>query len=260
MPPYILQKVYCIILIPVLYLLAMGTIRLLNQGCLTPTTIIDSSGDNMEFNAPSNFIKVDFMSHLGPFFEREADEFLKVLDSATKEHDVQVYIKTNQKWFIPGSIMKDYDFGGYSVYLVPEQPLGEKFRVDYMILGFNSIGPQLILIEFEDVNVEYKNSSSNLEAKGVRKGLVQIRDWKCWLDENRGYFLKSCGLASTVGNIPSWNIHYCLVVSRRSYMSNDANQMRSRMQFDERIKIITYDRLVENIRAFSAFGGTQRDQ
>lgn len=206
----------------------------------------------MDLVVPDSFISFEHLRHQNIDFEQEANEFLSILNSATKENDVQRYIKGNQKWFIPGSIFKDYDFGHHLAYLVPEQSLGAEYRADYMLLGNNSIGHQIILVEFEDVNVEYKLSTSNTETESVRKGLTQIRDWKRWIDNHRDYFLQSCGLSAIAKSIPSWGIHYCLVVSRRNRMSDIANEMRSQMQHETPgLHIVTYDRLVDNVKMLS---------
>ena len=86
----------------------------------------------------------------------------------------------------------------------------------------------------------------------VRNGLIQIQDWKRWLDENRAYFLNSTGLSGIGGNIPSWGIHYCLVVGRRDRMDDVANQMRGqRMRESPGLTIVSYDRLVDNTRLLS---------
>ena len=82
----------------------------------------------------------------------------------------------------------------HSAYLVPEQSLGAEYKADYMLLGNNSIGHQIILVEFEDVNVDFKILTANSETASVRKGLTQIRDWKRWMDDHRIYFFDSCGL------------------------------------------------------------------
>lgn len=54
---------------------------------------------------------------------------------AKNEQEIQKYIKQNRKWFIPGSIFLDYNFGHHDAYLFPEQKLGNEYAVDYMLLG-----------------------------------------------------------------------------------------------------------------------------
>lgn len=206
----------------------------------------------MDYKAPENFIEFKPGWYREIDFDSEATAFLEAINQAKRENDIQRYIKENKKWFIPASIFVDYDFGHHEAYIVPEQALGAEYRVDYMLLGRNSIGHQIILVEFEDVNVDYKTQSLNIETDSIRKGLAQIRDWKRWLDTNREYFMKSCGLVDISRNIPTWGIRYCLVASRRDRMSTIANQMRGQSEYETPgLHIVTYDRLVDNIKRLS---------
>ena len=122
----------------------------------------------MDFIVPDNYIDLGKINESNYNFEEEADALQKALDAAKKENDIQQYIKRTGKWFIPASILKDYDFGHHSAYLVSEQPLGAEYKVDYMLLGHNSIGHQIVLVEFEDVNVDYTIRSSNILTDYVR--------------------------------------------------------------------------------------------
>lgn len=180
-------------------------------------------------------------------FKTESEMLLKVLNSAEKENDIQKYIKENKKWFIPASLFGDYDFGHHEAFLVPEQSLGKEYKVDYMLVGKNSVGYNIVLVEFENVNVDYKNKFKNGETIYVRNGLVQIQDWKRWMDNNREYFMRSCGLSDISNNIPTWGIRYCLVVSRREKIDKTANDMRRQTEVMNGIHIVTYDRLVDNV-------------
>ena len=203
----------------------------------------------MDYTMPDNFIVFKLGWYRKYDFEYETNQLIWVLDEAKKENDIQKYIKDNGKWFIPASIFKEYNFGHHEAFIVPEQSLGAEYRVDYMLLGRNSIGQQIVLIEFEDVNVDYKIHSANIESDSVRKGIAQIKDWKRWMDSNREYFLKSCGLSGAGRNIPTWGINYCLVVSRRDRMDDISNLMRGQSQYDTPgLKIVTYDRIVDNVR------------
>ena len=92
----------------------------------------------MDFVAPDHFIDLTDIKSAKIDFEKEADQLQQILNTATKENDIQHYIKHNKKWFIPASLLKDYDFGHHSAYLVPEQSLGVEYRADYMLLGHNS--------------------------------------------------------------------------------------------------------------------------
>lgn len=203
----------------------------------------------MDYKVPDKFIRFPYGWNKKYNFDIEAEQLMKQLDNAQKENDIQKYIKDNEKWFIPASIFENYDFGHHEAYIVPEQPLGSEYRVDYMLLGRNSIGHHLVFVEFENVNVDFKIKSQNEVTNDVRKGLAQIRDWKIWIDKNKSYFMESSGLGEIGRNIPSWGIRYCLVVGRRHLMSNEANELRRILHNENRdVDIITYDRLVDNIK------------
>lgn len=117
------------------------------------------------------------------------------------------------------------------------------------LLGKNSTGYQVVLVEFEDVNVDFKLKNFNAETESVRKGLAQIRDWKRWMDDNRRYFFDSCSLSFIREGIPSWGIHYCLVVGRRSRMDDISREMRAQLERETPgLHIVSYDRLVDNIK------------
>lgn len=204
----------------------------------------------MEFKFSCDFIEFESkVWYRGIDFEYESQQLLEVLNQATKENDVQSYIKSSEKWFIPASLFKDYDFGHHEAFLLPEKSLGAEYRVDYLLIGKNSGGYHFVFVEFEDVNVPYKLLRSNEESSPVRKGLVQINDWKRWMDKNKEYFLSNLGLPFKVFNISSWSIHYCLVVSRREKMDDIAREMREQKAFDiPGLRIVSYDRLVDNVR------------
>ena len=152
----------------------------------------------MAFNVPRTFIEFKPGWNREIDFDQEADLLLNELTNAEKENDIQRYIKDNKKWFIPASLFEDYDFGHHEAFIVPEQALGVDYRVDYMLLGRNSIGHHIVFVEFENVNVDYKIKSANMETESVRKGLAQIKDWKRWIDSNKDYFMTFLRMALTL--------------------------------------------------------------
>lgn len=201
---------------------------------------------------PNNYL------HFGKFkglnFDAESEKFATILSESTNEQYFQRYIKENKKWFIPGSIFLDYNFGHHDAYLFPEQKLGTDYIADYMLLGKNSDGYSIVLVEFEDANTDFILKSSNTEAESVRKGITQVRDWKRWLDSNKDYFMKNCGLYSQGIEIPTSRIYYYLVVSRREYMDERAAELRSQLMYEmQNLKIVSFDRLVDNVYKLSRY-------
>ncbi|MSU02141.1 Shedu anti-phage system protein SduA domain-containing protein [Tissierella pigra] len=196
---------------------------------------------------PNNFLYLGEYKDLD--FGLESNKFHNIIYTAENELDIQKYIKQNKKWFIPGSIFLDYNFGHHDAYLFPEQQLGNKYAVDYMLLGKNSDGYSIVLVEFEKANTEYLITTANTESESVRKGLTQIQDWKRWIDSNRDYFLRNIGLLQQGIDIPVYRIYYYLVVSRREFMNQTALDVRSQSMYEKiNTKIVTFDRLVDNIK------------
>ena len=182
-------------------------------------------------------------------FDDEADQYHDVIYKAKNEQEIQQYIKQNRKWFIPGSIFLDYNFGHHDAYLFPEQKLGNEYAVDYMLLGKNSDGYSIVLVEFEKSDTPYCRSTANIESESVKEGLAQIKDWQRWMLKNQDYFMRNIGLTQKGIDIPIFRIFYYLVVSRRDYMNDIAHDMRSQTMYDMRnLKIVTFDRLEENVR------------
>lgn len=179
--------------------------------------------------------------------KRESKDLLEIINSANKESDVQSYIKGNKKWFIPLSILKAYDFGHHFSCVVPEYNLGAEYRLDYLLIGKNSLGYQFVFVEFEDVNVDYRLKTVNAESDKVRKGLNQIRDWKRWINQNKDYFLSADGIREFSNNVFPWGFHYALVVGRRDKMDEMSNQLRGELQSEVGVTIMSYDRLVDYV-------------
>ncbi len=196
---------------------------------------------------PNNYLYLGEYKDLD--FEQEAIEFQNVIYAAENELKIQQYIKQYRKWFIPGSIFLDYNFGHHDAYLFPEQQLGNEYAADYMLIGKNSDGYSIVLVEFEKANTEYLINTANTESESVRKGLTQIQDWKRWIDGNRDYFLKNIGFFQQGIDVPVCRIYYYLVVSRRDFMNQMALDVRSQSMYEKlNTKIVTFDRLVDNIK------------
>ena len=200
---------------------------------------------------PNNYL--DPVSIRNENLEELSENYVAALDAASNERDIQHYIRKDKKWYIPGALCKEYNFGHHSAYLFPEQALGTKYATDYMLLGENSDGYSIVLVEFEDVNCTYLNSTSNSETSSVRKGITQINDWKRWMDQYHEYFLQSIELTYKRIFIPTTRIYYVLVVGRRKMMTAMARDVRSQTMFQtSNLKVITYDRLADDILQLSS--------
>lgn len=201
---------------------------------------------------PNNYLH--FLKYKQMNFDEEADKYHEVIYQSKNEQQIQNYIKSHRKWFIPGSIFLDYNFGHHDAYLFPEQKLGNEYAVDYMLLGKSSDGYSVILVEFEKADTPYCRTTDNMESESVRKGLTQIKDWQRWMSQFREYFLKNIGLAQMGIDVPIYRIFYYLVVSRRDCMDEKAFEIRSQAMYDSHnLKIVSFDRLEDNIRKLKSY-------
>lgn len=118
---------------------------------------------------PNNYLHFRKFQDLN--FDEESAKFSDILSESTSEQDFQRYIKENKKWFIPGSIFLDYNFGHHDAYLFPEQKLGTDYIADYMMIGKNSDGYSIVLVEFEDANTDFILKSSKEACKRIDCGI-----------------------------------------------------------------------------------------
>lgn len=178
----------------------------------------------------------------------EARLLRNVIRNAKKESNIQNYIKNNKKWFIPASILKEYYFGHKENYLFPEMKLGSSMQVDYAIIGRNSDGFSLILVELESPDTSLVLNDGYKLSKSASAGMGQISRWKEWMDDHRLSFLKEHGFVDKGINIPNTRIHYCLVISKRSKMKEMDRERKSRIISEStNLNIINYDRLCDYV-------------
>ncbi|MFG0217226.1 DUF4263 domain-containing protein, partial [Brevibacillus porteri] len=79
------------------------------------------------------------------------EQFHKELEKPmTNERSILNFIKENKAHFIIASIMKEmYSFGHHDAFIIPEFQLGNKYQVDYLLIGKNSGGYEFIFVELE---------------------------------------------------------------------------------------------------------------
>lgn len=152
-----------------------------------------------------------------------------------------------------GSIFLDCNFGHHDAYLFPEQKLGNEYAADYMLLGKSSDGYSIILVEFEKADVPYCRTKDNMESESVKKALLRLKIGKGgW--GNFGIFLKNIGSSQKGIDVPIYRIFYYLVVSRRDYMNETVCEIRGQTMYDmHNVKIVTFDRLEDNIRKLKLY-------
>lgn len=188
------------------------------------------------------------------------DELKLKIEESKKEQDVLPFFKTH-KILVRNAFATSWNF----TLLVPEFSLGKEYRLDFLLLSTNSRSWQAHLIEFESPVSKLYNKDGT-PSKDLRKGQVQIQNWKKWIDLNETYFRNSIsGLKELLTMAPQSSVtgmhknasvelrdpetiiryEYHIVIGRRKFLSQEDHYRRS--MSDNRWgspEIVTYDRFL----------------
>lgn len=203
---------------------------------------------------PNQFVdRLEWRNPIG--LAESAGQFARLLDTTgVNERELTSFINSSRAWFIVGALLTYYyPFGHHETFLFPEFKLGTSFEVDYLLGGRNSDGWHLVFVEFEKPNGKMVNRDGSF-GEDVRKGLVQIENWKCWLEKHYGSLKEifdrhkgpSKEVPSELFQLDMTRLNYLLVVGRRRDFSTDVSQRKKRSEyFDRNTKIIHYDNVIE---------------
>lgn len=189
-----------------------------------------------------------------------AQTFEVLLRSKTvTERKIMTFIKSNEAYFIIGSILKSYyHFGHHDAFLFPEFTLGTSLRVDYLLVGRSSGGWEYVFVELESPTGRVTNKNGDF-GDVFRKGYNQIKDWDTWLDANffslKEVFKKmkneNINLPDEFITYDKTRINYCLIAGMRNDFSTKTYRIRREMKKNN-INVLHYENLVES--AFHVIG------
>lgn len=102
-------------------------------------------------------------------------EFKELLDKASKEEELQVFIKENPKLLYP-----DY------IKFYPKFKLGEDYVTDYVFLVQSISGPEYVFVEIESPTKAIFTKAGQFTAE-LTQVKDQILDWERWIEKNHAY-------------------------------------------------------------------------
>lgn len=135
-------------------------------------------------------------------------------------------------------------------HVIPKFKFGNQYVSDFVLPEMTSGGTFWVLVELEPADVPLV-TKGGIYSERVRVGLQQLRDWQTWLETNRDYANRSRPNGLGLGDIAG--IWTWLVVGRRTNISERFNHLRDQTLAREGIKIMTYDRLIEQFLARAKF-------
>ncbi|XSG81115.1 MAG: Shedu anti-phage system protein SduA domain-containing protein [Methyloligella sp. ZOD6] len=171
----------------------------------------------------------------------------EVIRSAPDEKPIQRYIEANP--VVLAAVLT-----GRSRFLIPRPPLGGKFVPDFLISDLDSLGIRWILVELE-TPISSVTLRQNDLAKVARRGISQIEEWRSWLENNLDFARRS-KRADGLGLVDIRpRSEGLLLVGRRTLLNQDTTAVRHRFFETNRIRVHTYDWLVEALQATLQYAG-----
>lgn len=157
-----------------------------------------------------------------------ADEFESLIGEATKEEELQIFLKKNPFILHP------------SAECIPKKKLGEDFVTDFVLVATTSQGPTYILVELE--RASHQILTKDLVLSGpVNHAIKQTRDWDVWLEKNKAYIQNKLQGFET----PT----YLVVIGRGNSLTDDERAyLRSYNREWKNTTLMTYDDVLSRFR------------
>jgi hypothetical protein len=150
-----------------------------------------------------------------------------VQDPSTQEKQLHQFILSN-----PISL------DSYGISIHSEIKLGEKYKVD-LIIEYKINNKRILLVELEKANLQLFTKSGRLRAH-VTHAIQQVEDWLRWWQENSN--AESNKLLDT-----SIHPEGLVVIGRGKDLSEEDSRRLLHLNSNRRVKVITYDDLLDNL-------------
>lgn len=174
-------------------------------------------------------------------------EFQELLNDTSKnENDIQKYLE-NHTMLIPTPHMLNHQL--HFNFFISKLPLGQRYKTDIVYLTKSSDSWWVVLMELENQHKKmFKGNHNHAEfSKDFYAAFQQIKDWKSYLTDNKGEFLKSIDRLRYPLHENKVYFKYVLVIGRNIEKDN-FEQRRAALAQEEKyfgdLRIITYDTLL----------------
>lgn len=160
---------------------------------------------------------------------RIADEFEALLSSASREEELQIYLKAH-----PFMLHQ-------TAQAIPKQKLGEDFVTDFVLIEPTHSGPVYWMVEIEKASHPILTREGCLSA-ATTQAIKQTRQWDVWLESNQSY-LKN--------RLPGFESpRYAVVIGRSQDLTDDEKALiRSYNRMTPNLALWSYDDVLTRIRS-----------
>ena len=168
-------------------------------------------------------------AHTVSVLKQNADTFEKLLNDATKEEELQVFLKGHSFILHP------------SAECIPKKKLGEDFVTDFVLVATTMQGPSYILVELERASHPLLTKDLTLSSP-VSHAIKQTRDWDVWLEKNKAYIQNK---------LPGFETPTYLVVIGRGHQltEDEKTYLRSYNRDWRSTSLLTYDDILSRFRS-----------
>lgn len=175
------------------------------------------------------------------------EEFERILNDTSKnENDIQKYLE-NHTMLIPTPHMLNHQL--HFNFFISKLPLGQKYKTDFVYLTKSSDSWWVVFMELENQHKKmFKGNHKHAEfSQDFYGAFQQIKDWKSYLTDNKGEFLKSIDRLRQPLHENKVYFKYVLVIGRNKEKANSQQRRAALAQEEEcfgDLRIITYDTLL----------------
>lgn len=210
-----------------------------------------SDYDNKLLTKDSNFGLSETQSRLLKFEEEcLREKFLKYLESASNEAEMQYFLEANPA-LLPG--LYDLHNGPVLDIVISKLRLSSDFVTDFAFISCNSAVAQITLIEIESPKIQVFRDSDEEFTSSFNRSFQQLRDWSLWSEQNSSH-MKDMFRSIYHRNIFRYQkvlIRCVLVAGRRSDIKISSKREKRWAGLNSNpIHVMTYDRL-SYIEAFN---------
>lgn len=170
--------------------------------------------------------------------KRVSTEFRKLLETATKEQELQKFLESNPK------LLVQVVGGGHGRWVLPQKKLGVQYATDFIVGERHSFGYDWLLVELESPSARMFNKNGDPSA-ALGHAIRQIQDWRAWLKSNRDYAIRS--RAQNGLDLPDidQNTPGLILMGRETLQGQETNELRRQICDANKIKIHSYDWLLK---------------
>jgi Domain of unknown function (DUF4263) len=183
-----------------------------------------------------------------PLTMEDVEQLREVIESADDEKPLQTFIENHPQ--ILGALL-----GGNTRFCLPRSSLAGRYIPDFLVSDVDSLGVRWILVELETPNSSVTLKDTNDFEHHARRGISQIREWREWFQDNTDFARRSKrhnGLGLVDIRAQSEGL---VLVGRRALLHANTHTVRNPIREENRIRVQTYDWLLEQLEGILEFGG-----